>query len=120
VPTAVGGEKVYRASNLSTSVTFLLGGKLTLDVSPCPSAVPAATVANPPDCGYWMLDGVKVGTDIDLPDSVRDQIVVARVDRSRSPAVCPGVGCSPTETTVIAQIVWQTLTPPPPPVPSAS
>jgi hypothetical protein len=120
VPTAVGGEEVYRASNLSTSVTFLLGGKLTLDVSPCPSALPAATVANPPDCGYWMLDGVKVGTNVDPPDSLREQIVVARVDRSGSPAVCPGVGCSPTETTVIAQIVWQTLTPPPPLVPSAS
>lgn len=120
VPTAIGGEKVYRASNLSTSLSFLFGGKLTLDVSPCPSALPAATVANPPACGYWMLDGVKVGTNVDLPDSLRDQIVVARVEQPRVLAVCPGVGCSPIETMMVAQIVWQTLTPPPPLVPSAS
>lgn len=117
VPTAIGAEKVYRASNLPTSLTFLLGGKLTLDVSPCPSA---SSVANPPACGYWMLDGVKVATLTDLSDSLRDQVVVARVDQSRVLAVCPAAPCDLVDKIVIAQIVWQTLTPPPPPGASAS
>jgi hypothetical protein len=117
VPTAIGAERVYRASKLPTAQAFLLGGRLTRDIT-CPA--PTSPLANPPACGYWMLDGVKVGTMIDLPESLLDQVLVARVDRARKLAVCPGVQCSLIGTIVITQIVWQTLTQPPPPVPSAS
>jgi hypothetical protein len=81
---------------------FLLGGKLTLDTT-CPA--PSAPLAKPPSCGYWMLDGVKVGTAVDIPASLLGQPVVATVQRGRTLAVCPGGSCT-TDTIVIDEIVW--------------
>jgi hypothetical protein len=102
VPTTLNGQPVYRAANLPTTASFLLGGTLTRD-STC--AAPSTPLAKAPGCGYWMVDGVKVGTMVDLPESLLDQPVVVQIDRSRSLAVCPGGSCTST-TLVIAAIVW--------------
>jgi hypothetical protein len=103
VPTDVNGQTVYRAGNMSNAPMFLLGGKLTRDTS---CAAPATPAAKPPACGYWMLDGVKVGTSIDMPAALDGQIVVAQVERGRTLAVCPGGSCT-TDTIVIIEIVYQ-------------
>lgn len=102
VPTTLNGQPVYRAASLPTAPTWMLGGTLTRD-STC--AAPATPLAKPPGCGYWMIDGVKVGTMVDIPESLLDQPVVVQIDRSRSLAVCPGGSCTST-TLVIAAIVW--------------
>jgi hypothetical protein len=117
-PTTLNGQPVYRAANLPTTASFLLGGTLTRD-STC--AAPAAPLAKAPGCGYWMVDGVKVGTMVDLPESLLDQPVVVQINRSRSLAVCPGGSCT-SATLVIAAIVWPVpppalSTPPAPPNP---
>ncbi|MGD0863746.1 MAG: hypothetical protein ABSA21_13495 [Candidatus Limnocylindrales bacterium] len=113
VPTTLNGAPVYRAADLPSSPTFLLGGKLTRDTT---CAAPATPMAEPPGCGYWMLDGVRVGTMVDIPDSLVGQIVVAQVERGRALAVCPGGSCT-TETIVISAIVWPELPVATPPVP---
>ena len=102
VPTTLNGQPVYRAASLPATQMFLLGGKLTLDTT-CPA--PSAPLAKPPSCGYWMLDGVKVGTAVDIPASLLGQPVVATVQRGRTLAVCPGGSCT-TDTIVIDEIVW--------------
>jgi hypothetical protein len=116
VPTTLNGATVYRASNLPSSPIFLLGGRLTRDTT---CAAPATPVAQPPACGYWMVDGVVVGTTIDLPDSLLGQVVVAQVEAGRALAVCPGGSCTKS-TIVVMAIVWPeaaVATPPAPPSP---
>jgi hypothetical protein len=116
VPTTLNGEPVFRAANLPTSPIFLLGGKLTRD-NAC--AAPATPLANPPACGYWMIDGVQVGTIVDLPESLLGQPVVAQVEVGRALAVCPGGSCTKS-TIVVMAIVWPVsavATPPAPPTP---
>ena len=108
VPTMLNGETVYRAANLPTVPTFLLGGKLTRDTA---CAAPAAPLAKPPACGYWMIDGVTVGTAVEMNVAAIDQIVVVQVSRGRVLAVCPGGSCT-RDTFVVTQIVWPNLEPP--------
>jgi len=116
VPATIRGAPVYRATNLPATQTFLLGGKLTRDAG---CAAPSAPLAKPPSCGYWMLDGVKVGTAVDIPASLLGQAVVATVQRGRTLAVCPGGSCT-TDTIMIYEIVWPPIAAPAPPVtPSA-
>jgi hypothetical protein len=122
VPTSIAGTPVYRASTMPTDSTFLLGGALTHDTGCAPT-----TAAVPPGCGYWMVDGVKVGTMIALPDLPTGSLVVARVASSTSLAVCPdGKSCPPTRgILVVTEFVWSgpiVEVPPPPasPGPSAS
>jgi hypothetical protein len=122
VPTSIAGTPVYRASNLPSEATFLLGGALTHDTGCAPT-----TSAVPPGCGYWMVDGVKVGTMIALPELPTGSLVVARVSSATSLAICPdGKSCAPTRgILVVTEIVWSgpiVEVPPPPalPVPSAS
>jgi hypothetical protein len=123
VPTTIGGAPVYRAATLPTSpAMFLLGGPLTRDTGCAPT-----TAAVPPGCGYWMVDGVKVGTMIALPESPSGFLAVVRVAASTSIAVCPnGKSCPPTRgELVVTELVWSgptVVAPPPPasPVPSAS
>lgn len=117
VPTKFNGEPVYRAANLSTSLTFLLGGKLTQDTSCAP---PTAPLPKPPACGFWTLDGVKVGTMVDLPESLLGQTIIARVERGRSLSICLTGSCFATNLVVDA-VVWpagDTVSPPPPPSPT--
>jgi hypothetical protein len=116
VPTILGGQPVYRAGNLPTAQTFLLGGKLTRDTG---CAAPATPLAKPPACGYWMLDGVVVGTAVDLPEAIVGQPVVGRVQRGRVLVTCAGGSCTK-DTIVIFEIVWSQLPVAPPPLlPSA-
>jgi len=110
VPATLSGAPVYRAANLPATQAFLLGGKLTRDTS---CAAPSAPLAKPPSCGYWMLDGVKVGTAVDMPASLLGQPVVATVQRGRTLAVCPDGSCT-TDTIVVFEIVWPKLPPTPP------
>jgi hypothetical protein len=114
VPTEINGETVYRASNLPTSPAFLLGGKLTQDTA---CAAPATPLANPPSCGYWMIDGVIVGAGGDIPKWLVGQAVVAQVEAGRALAVCPGGSCT-RSMIVVMSIVWPAAadaTPPAPP-----
>jgi hypothetical protein len=123
VPTSIAGTPVHRAAALpSGAATFLLGGALTHDTGCAPT-----TAAVPPGCGYWMVDGVKVGTMIALPELPIGSLIVARVAAATSLAICPdGKSCPPTRgTLVVTEIVWSgpiVEVPPPPvsPVPSAS
>lgn len=118
VPTTLNGDPVYRAANLPTSPIFLFGGKLTRDTA---CAAPASPLANPPACGYWMIDGVTVGTMVDIPESLLGQAVVAQVQAGRALAVCPGRSCTKS-TIVVMAIVWPetaVATPPVPPSPLA-
>jgi hypothetical protein len=122
VPTSIAGTPVYRAAALPTAPTFLLGGALTHDTGCAPT-----TSAVPPGCGYWMVDGVKVGTMIALPELPSGSLVVARLAASTSLAICPdGKSCLPTRgILVVTEIVWSgpIVEVPPPPVlpgPSAS
>jgi hypothetical protein len=123
VPTSIAGTPVSRAAALPTgAATFLLGGALTHDTGCAPT-----TSSVPPGCGYWMVDGVKLGTMIALPELPTGSLVVARVAAATSLAVCPdGKSCPPTRgTLVVTEIVWSgpILEVPPPPVspgPSAS
>jgi hypothetical protein len=121
VPTLINGETVYRAADLPTLPAFLLGGLLTRDMS---CAAPATPLAKPPACGYWMVDGVKVGTMVDLPESLLGQAVIARVERGRALSICLQGSCT-ANTLVVDAVVWPAgeLVPPPPapsPTPAAS
>ena len=113
VPIAIDGQPVYRGSNLPSATTFLLGGRLTLDTS-CPSGEPSPNpnTAKPPACGFWTIDGVKVGTTDASPGAVEGSLVVARITRSRVLAVCAAPPCPPIELLVVSEIVW-TGSPPP-------
>jgi hypothetical protein len=102
VPMVLNGQPVYRAASLPTTPTFMFGGKLTRDTT---CAAPATPLAKPPACGYWMLDGVKIGTMVDLPESLDGWPIVAQVASGRVLAVCPGGSCT-SETLVITAIVW--------------
>jgi hypothetical protein len=110
VPVSLDGLTVYRAAALSKAPasSFLLGGRLTRDTT-CPA--PATPLPKPPGCGYWMIDGVKVGTMVDMNVAAAGQIVVAEVERGRALAVCPGGSCT-TDTIVVVKIVWPNLEPP--------
>jgi hypothetical protein len=103
IPTSIDGQTVYRAAALPSQMTsFYLGGMLTRDET-CPA--PASPLAKPPSCGYWMVDGLRVGTQI-LPDeSLLGRPVVAAIQVSRSLAVCPDGSCTQT-TLVVLWIVW--------------
>jgi hypothetical protein len=103
IPTSIDGQTVYRAAALPSQLTsFYLGGMLTRDET-CPA--PASPLAKPPSCGYWMVDGLRVGTQI-LPDeSLLGRPVVAAIQVSRSLAVCPDGSCTQT-TLVVLWIVW--------------
>jgi len=87
-------------------------------------AVPATPLAKPPACGYWMVDGVKVGTMVDLPESLLGQAIIARVERGRALSICLQGSCT-ANTLVVDAVVWPAgeLVPPPPapsPTPAAS
>jgi hypothetical protein len=120
IPTTLDGQTVYRAANLPSGLSsFYLGGKLTRDAS-CP--VPTAPLAKPPACGYWMIDGVRVGTQLAIDEALLNQPVVATIQVSRSLAICPGGSCTETILVVVG-IDWPVaawppiadLTPPAPP-----
>ncbi len=113
VPIAIDGQPVYRGSNLPSATTFLLGGRLTLDTS-CPSGEPSPNpnTAKPPACGFWTIDGVKVGTTGASPGAVEGSLVVARIIRSRVLAVCAAPPCPPIELLVVSEIVWTGSYPP--------
>jgi hypothetical protein len=115
IPTSLGDQTVYRAANLPTNLSsFYLGGKLTRDQS-CPA--PTAPLAKPPACGYWMVDGVRVGTQIALDEGLVGQPVVAAIQVSRAMAICPGGSCTQ-EILVVTAIVWPDSVASPPVLPA--
>ena len=120
VPTSIARVPVFRASSMSADSTFLLGGPLTHDTGCAPT-----TAAAPPSCGYWMIDGVKVGTQVALPELPGGGLVVARMQRAKVQVDCANPPCAPIETLVVTELVWSgpaLVAPPPPalPAPSAS
>ena len=122
VPAVVDGQPVHRASSLPDlgATTFLLGGRLVRDKT-CAAPSPWS-VFYAPGCGYWTVDGVKVGTGISIPESLDGRLVVVRVGRSRAILDCLG-SCPPSNFLYIAAIVWppdaatgSAVTPPPAPL----
>jgi hypothetical protein len=116
-PTTLNGETVYRASNLPAAQTFLLGGDLTRDPA-CYAPSQTAPPAKLPPCSFWVLDGIKVRSMVNLPETLLGQAIVAQLERGRSMAVCPGGSCTANDL-VIEAIVWPASdVVPPPPAPS--
>jgi hypothetical protein len=116
VPVTYDGETVYRAANLPGASTYLLGGVLGRD----PSCTPATGIsAQPPACGYWMVDGLVVGNKVAIPSSDVGSVVVVRIQVARKVATCVGSPCRTSDTLVVTEVVWVgpalSLTPPPPP-----
>jgi len=110
VPTAIDGKKVLRAADLTPSGSvvlgsppFLLGGRLGRDTS---CAVPSPANVVPPSCGYWTVDGVKVGTTIALSEAQIGELVVASVTVSKSLVDCTGAPCPPAAFYLVTEIVW--------------
>ena len=72
-----------------------------------------------------MIDGVKVGTQVALPELPTGGLVVARLQRSKVEIDCAKPPCAPIEILVVTELVWSgpaVVAPPPPmlPGPSAS
>ena len=119
ITTTFNGQPVYRNVDLPAANTFLLGGTITRDTT---CAAPTMPQAMPPGCGFWMLDGAKVGTAVNVPEELIGQRVVAQMERSRVLAVCPGGSCT-SDILVITAILWYSgpaatpagVTPPPAP-----
>jgi hypothetical protein len=115
VPTSIAGTPVYRGSNMPADATFLLGGPLTYDTS--------CTPTTDPTCVYWIVDGVKVRTQVALPASLPSgSLVVARLQRSKLQVDCANAPCAPIDILVVTELVWSSpaAVAPPPPVPVAS
>jgi hypothetical protein len=105
IPTSIDGQTVYRAGNLPAKLmSYYLGGKLTRDQG---CAAPTAPLAKPPACGYWMIDGLRVGTQIEIDEALLDQPIVATIGVSQSLAICHTGTCMET-TLVVLWIVWPT------------
>jgi hypothetical protein len=118
VPLSWGPEVVYRAANLPTTAsTFLLGGVLGRDRS---CAAPTGILPKPPACGYWTIDGLAVGTMVDLPESMIGSVVAVRIERSITMGTCTGGPCRLTDILVVAEILVAITPSPVQPVPSAS
>jgi hypothetical protein len=120
VPRSIARVPVYRASTMPADSTFLLGGPLTHDTGCAPT-----TAATASSCGYWMIDGVKVRTQVALAELPGGGLVVARMQRAKVQVDCANPPCAPIETLVVTELVWSgpaLMAPPPPvlPVPSAS
>jgi len=115
VPTSIAGTPVYRGSSMPADATFLLGGPLTYDTS--------CTPTTDPTCVYWIVDGVKVRTQVALPESLPSgSLVVARLQRSKLQVDCANAPCAPIDILVVTELVWSSpaAVAPPPPVPVAS
>ena len=118
VPLSWGSEVVYRAANLPTTAsTFILGGVLGRDGS---CTAPTGILPKPPACGYWTIDGVAVGTMVDLPESMIGSVVVVRIERSITMGTCAGGPCRTTDILVVTEIFVAIIPFPVQPVPSAS
>ena len=103
VPTTYGGETVARAGNLPAATTFLLAGTLGRDTG---CAAPTGLSAKPPACGYWTVDGLAVGTTVELSDTMVGSPVVVRIQRSRALGTCTGGPCRTSDLLVVSDVLW--------------
>jgi len=103
VPAAVNGETVFGAGDLPTLGSFLFGGPLGRDTS---CAVPTPANAAQPACGYWTVDGVKVGSTVALSGFKIGQLVVVRVTASKILVDCIEAPCPPAVFYLVTEIVW--------------
>jgi len=103
VPTRYGGDAVARAGNLPTAATFLLAGILGRDTG---CAAPTGLSAKPPACGYWTVDGLAVGTMVDLSDTMIGSPVVVRIQRSKALGTCTGGPCRTSDLLVVSDVLW--------------
>jgi hypothetical protein len=104
-PTTIGGQPVYRADNMPGTVAwFTLGGKLVRDTT---CAAPSPDPVRPPSCGYWTLDGLRVGVQTPSPlDTLDGKWIVARVYRGRASVDCFKAPCLPVEFLYITEVDW--------------
>ena len=99
VPTSIAGTPVYRGSSMPADQTFLLGGPLTYDTSCAPTTDPT--------CVYWVVDSVKVRTQVALPASLPSgSLVVARLQRSKLQVDCANAPCAPIDILVVTELMW--------------
>ena len=103
VPTTYGGETVARAGNLPSATTFLMAGILGRDTT---CAAPTGLSAKPPACGYWTVDGLAVGTMVELSDTMVGAPVVVRIQRSKALGTCTGGPCRLSDLLVVSEILW--------------
>jgi hypothetical protein len=103
VPTTYGGEAVARAGNLPAATTFLMAGILGRDTG---CAAPTGLSAKPPACGYWTVDGLAVGTTVELSDQLVGWPVVVRIQRSKALGTCTGGPCRTSDLLVVSEILW--------------
>jgi hypothetical protein len=94
---------VARAGNLPTAATFLLAGILGRDTG---CAAPTGLSAKPPACGYWTVDGLAVGTMVDLSDTMIGSPVVVRIQRSKALGTCTGGPCRTSDLLVVSDVLW--------------
>jgi hypothetical protein len=111
VPTTIGGERVYRATNMPVTGSFYLGGVLGLGLisTKIPQRWPDASATQPP-ADDLPLDGVGVGVGVGVQlntlGSLVGSVVVARVARSQMIVDCFNAPCSPVDILTITGIVW--------------
>jgi hypothetical protein len=103
VPVTYGGEAVARAGNLPAAATFVLAGILGRDTG---CAAPTGLSARPPACGYWTVDGLAVGTMVELSDTMVGSPVVVRIQRSKALGTCAGGPCRLSDLLVVSEILW--------------
>lgn len=102
IPTDFNGETVYRAANLPTASTFLLGGVLGRDAG---CAAPTEDTPKPPACGYLTVDGLAVGTMYPIDFVAIGSMVVVRIERSKTVGTCTGGPCRTTEILVVTEVL---------------
>jgi hypothetical protein len=108
VPASIGGEDVYRPSNVPEVLpSFLLGGRLTRNEVAC------AVTSRLGPCNEWLIDYVNVRASVDIPESMDGHLAVVRIMRQSYFSHCVATPCQPVEILVLTGIVWQG-----PPVPA--
>lgn len=108
IPASIGGKTVYRFGTLPSmklGSSLLVGGIVARDTS-CAAPTPW-TVMYPPSCGYWTVDGIKLGAVPGVFDeSMIGKSVVVNVTMSRVISQCFGP-CPPTPFLYATKVVWE-------------
>ncbi len=108
IPASIGGQTVYRYGTLPAmklGSSILLGGVVGRDTS-CAAPSPW-TVMYAPSCGYWTVDGIKLGAVPGVLDQAMiGKSVVVQVTMSRVITQC-FAPCPPTPFLYVAKVVWE-------------
>lgn len=115
IPISYNGETVYRATNLPAATSLVFGGLLGRDAGCAP---PTTLLQTPPACGYWTIDGLAVGTMVQIPESTIGSPILVRIELSHALGTCTVGPCRTTDLLVVSEVLW--YGPPAPELPPAS